>query len=179
MNSAKEKHFFTAAQLRRMALLTALGVVLHRVETLIPLPSPWIKLGLANIITLLALVTLGLRGAWIVTVSRVFLASVLGGAFLSPTFFLSLAGACASLAVMGGLFSYGKPVFSMVGISIAGAYTHVTAVFFLVYFLIVRQESFFYLLPVFLGLSLASGIITGTLANSLVRAFLSTPRPAV
>ena len=32
-----------------MAVLVALGVILHRVEALLPLPSPWVKLGLANI----------------------------------------------------------------------------------------------------------------------------------
>ena len=46
---------------RRMAviaLLVGLGVVLHRLEALLPLPTPWVKLGLANIMTLIALVFL-------------------------------------------------------------------------------------------------------------------------
>ena len=29
-----------------MALMVALGVILHRLEALLPLPSPWVKLGL-------------------------------------------------------------------------------------------------------------------------------------
>ena len=47
---------------RRMAviaLLVGLGVVLHRLEALLPLPTPWVKLGLANIMALIALVFLG------------------------------------------------------------------------------------------------------------------------
>ena len=70
-----------------IALLVGLGVVLHRLEALLPLPTPWVKLGLANIMTLIALVFLGFRAAVEVTLLRVLLGSVLGGTFLSPTFF--------------------------------------------------------------------------------------------
>ena len=38
-----------------MALMVALGVILHRLEALLPLPTPWVKLGLANLMTLMAL----------------------------------------------------------------------------------------------------------------------------
>ena len=50
-----------------MAIMVALGVILHRLEALLPLPSPWIKLGLANLMTLVALVFLGFKEAVIVT----------------------------------------------------------------------------------------------------------------
>ena len=66
-----------------LALLVAMGVLLHRVEAVLPLPSPWIKLGLSNIMTLVALVFLGFRDALTVTVLRVILGSVLAGTFLS------------------------------------------------------------------------------------------------
>jgi uncharacterized membrane protein len=43
-----------------MAIMVALGVILHRLEALLLfLPSPWIKLGLANLMTLVALVFFG------------------------------------------------------------------------------------------------------------------------
>jgi heptaprenyl diphosphate synthase len=62
-------------------------VVLHRLEILIPLPSPWIKLGLANVMTLVTLTFFGLRDALTVTLLRIMLGSIVGGTFLSPTFF--------------------------------------------------------------------------------------------
>ena len=77
-----------------------LGVILHRVEALLPLPTPWIKLGLANIMTMIALVFLGASAALTVTLLRIFLGSLLGGTFLGPTFFLSLTGGLAAWAVM-------------------------------------------------------------------------------
>ena len=71
-----------------MAIMVALGDILHRLEALLPLPSPWIKLGLSNLMTLVALVFLGFKEAVIVTFLRVVLGSILGGTFLGPTFFL-------------------------------------------------------------------------------------------
>ena len=69
-----------------LSLIVALGVVLHRLEILIPLPSPWIKLGLANVMSLVTLIFFGLRDALTVTLLTIMLGSIIGG-FLSPTFF--------------------------------------------------------------------------------------------
>jgi heptaprenyl diphosphate synthase len=151
-----------------IALLVGLGVVLHRLEALLPLPTPWVKLGLANIMTLIALVFLGFRAALEVTLLRVLLGSVLGGTFLSPTFFLSLAGGLASVGIMGLLYREGR-AFSLVGISVAAAYAHTTAIFVCVFFLLIHQSVFFNLLPVFLTFSLISGILTGLLANNITQ----------
>ena len=152
-----------------IALLVGLGVVLHRLEAMLPLPTPWVKLGLANIMTLIALVFLGFRAALEVTLLRILLGSVLGGTFLSPTFFLSLAGGLASVGLMGLLYREGRRVFSLVGISVAAAYAHTVAIFVCVYFLFIQQSAFFNLLPVFLTFSLVSGVLTGLLANHLTR----------
>ena len=39
-----------------IAIMLALRVILHRLEALLPLLSPWIKLGLAKLMTLVALI---------------------------------------------------------------------------------------------------------------------------
>jgi heptaprenyl diphosphate synthase len=87
-----------------MAIMVALGIILHRIETLLPLPSPWIKLGLANLITLVALAFLGFKEAVIVTFLRVVIGSILWGAFWGPTFFLSLVGGILAILIMGVLY---------------------------------------------------------------------------
>ena len=71
----------------RITLIVALGMVLHRLEILIPLPSPWIKLGLANVMTLVTLIFFGLRDALTAILLRIMLGSIVGGTFLSLTFF--------------------------------------------------------------------------------------------
>ena len=67
--------------------MAALGIILHRLEVLLPLPTPWVKLGLANLMTLMALTYLGTREAFILTLLRVILGSILAGTVLGPTFF--------------------------------------------------------------------------------------------
>ena len=157
-------------KLATMSLLVALGVVLHRLEALLPLPSPWIKLGLANIMTLIALVFLGVREAFMVTVLRIVLGSFVGGTFLSPTFFLSLMGGLSATWIMALLYREGRP-FSLVGISIAGAYGHTLAIFMIVYLLFIPQAMFLNLLPVFFFMALFSGTLTGLVANTLAQRF--------
>jgi heptaprenyl diphosphate synthase len=152
-----------------MAIMVALGVILHRLEALLPLPSPWIKLGLANLMTLVALVFLGFKEAVIVTFLRVVLGSILGGTFLGPTFFLSLAGGIAAIIIMGMLYKIGKNHMSLIGISIFGAYTHTLATSLCVYYFLIRESSFFTLLPFLFSLALLTGILTGSISNTLIR----------
>lgn len=150
-----------------LAVLIALGVVLHRVEAVLPLPSPWIRLGLANVPSLLALVFLGVREAFTVTLLRVLIASLLAGTILGPTFWLSLAGGMGATAVMAGAHVWGGRWFSLVGVSVAGAYAHTGIVFACVFFLFIRQNAFAGLLPFFLMLSLGAGVLTGIVANAI------------
>jgi len=150
-----------------MALMVALGVILHRLEALLPLPTPWVKLGLANLMTLMALVYLGAREAFIVTLLRVILGSILAGTFLGPTFFLSLAGGLAGTAIMCGIYNRGKGPFSLIGVSICGAYMHTFITAICVYFFLIKQTSFFVLLPFFFSLALVTGILTGMAGNLL------------
>lgn len=151
-----------------MSLLVAMSIVLHALETMIPLPSPWIKLGLSNIATLLALVLLGFQEAIIVTFLRVVIGSILFGTFLSPTFMLSLAGGISSAIVMGLIYKVSLRYFSLVTVSFFGAYAHTVAVILLVYYFIIPHKELFYLFPVFLLFSACTGIINGVIANKLL-----------
>ncbi len=150
-----------------MALMVALGVILHRLEALLPLPTPWVKLGLANLMTLMALVYLGAREAFIVTLLRVILGSILAGTFLGPTFFLSLIGGLAGTVIMCGIYNRGKGPFTLVGVSVCGAYMHTFVTAICVYFFLIKQTSFFVLLPFFFSLALVTGILTGIAGNLL------------
>jgi heptaprenyl diphosphate synthase len=80
--------------------MVALGVTLHRLEALLPFSSPWVKLGLTNLMTLVALVFLRFKEVVIVTFLRVAIGSILGETFLGPIFFLSLVGGIAAIIHM-------------------------------------------------------------------------------
>ena len=152
-----------------LALIVALGIALHRLEVLIPLPSPWIKLGLANVMTLVTLVFLGFRDALVVTLLRVVMGSVLGGTFLTPTFFLSLSGGVTAVFAMFWVYYDGKSPFSLIGISVCAAYTHTLTTAICVYLFWVQQEFFFKLLPVFFTFALITGILTGIAGNFIIK----------
>ncbi len=79
-------------RLARLALLTAVALILFTVEAQLPplVPVPGVKLGLANIVTVYAMFRYGPRDALMILLARVFLGSVFAGAMM--TFLFSLAG---------------------------------------------------------------------------------------
>ena len=87
-------------KIARMGLLTALALILSYVESLIPafVAVPGVKMGLANIVVVFALYTLGPGEAAIVSIIRVLLSSLLFGSILSLSY--SAAGAIISLLSM-------------------------------------------------------------------------------
>lgn len=60
------------------------------------MPVPGVKLGLANMVTVLAIYLYGLRDGLTVALMRVLLGSLIGGVFLAPGFLPGLAGAVSS-----------------------------------------------------------------------------------
>lgn len=79
-------------QLLRMALLTAIALIIFLVEAQIPnpIPIPGVKLGLANVVTVYAVFALGPGPALMILFCRVFLGSVFSGQMMM--FLYSLGG---------------------------------------------------------------------------------------
>ena len=151
-----------------LAMLVALGTAMHVVEGMlaIPLPLPGVKLGLANIVTLLAIYLYGFRDGLTVALLRVLLGSLISGMFLSPAFLLGLAGAVSSTLVMALLIKHSR-CFSMIGISMAGAVGHNSGQL-LAACLLLQSSAVVYYLPVLLLAGIPTGLITGYLLNSLL-----------
>jgi heptaprenyl diphosphate synthase len=76
--------FERTRRLAFLALLTAFAVALHTVEAGLPNPTPWLRLGLANIITLLTLVIYGFRDGMTVCVLRIFIGSIITTGLFGP-----------------------------------------------------------------------------------------------
>nr|WP_304955989.1 Gx transporter family protein [uncultured Acetatifactor sp.] len=83
-----------------LALFTTLSLAIFAAESAIPplVPIPGIKLGLANIVTLILLRQFSARDALVVLVSRILLSAFLFGQALSLLY--SLTGGLCSLCVM-------------------------------------------------------------------------------
>lgn len=87
-------------RLTALALCTTLALAIYAVESAVPplVPIPGIKLGLANIATLILLRRASLKDAALVTTARILISALLFGQLLSLLY--SLAGAVFALAAM-------------------------------------------------------------------------------
>lgn len=90
-------------RLTKLALLTAVALILFVVEAQIPapVPIPGVKLGLANIVTVYAMFRFGPRDTLLVLLTRVVLGSVFAGSVMALWF--SLAGGLLCWAAMAAL----------------------------------------------------------------------------
>lgn len=87
-------------KLTTLALFTTIALTIFLLESLIPplIPVPGIKLGLANIVTLILLVKTSWKDALYVLIARILLGSIFAGQMMS--FLYSLAGGLFCLLVM-------------------------------------------------------------------------------
>ena len=149
----REKKAITVAL---YGLLTALALVLSFVETLIPIPIPipCVKLGLANLVTVVGLYLIGIPGTIAVTLVRIVL---VGFSFGNPySMIYGLSGSFLSLLVMAILKKTGR--FSQISISVLGGIAHnIGQITFAA--VIVQTSGVFYYLPFLI----AAGCIAGTL----------------
>ena len=152
-----------------LSLLVALAIVLRGIEGLIPNPLPWVRIGLANIMTLLAILLFGIKSGFLLTLLRVFIASLFFGTFLSPTFWISFFAGIVSTLVMGITSAYFHKVLSPIGVSVLGGFTHNLVQLCVAYFLFVRHVQIFYLFPVFSVIGIISGLFNGWVALLLYK----------
>ena len=99
-------------------ILTALALVLGYVESLVPvyLGAPGVKLGLANLVTMVGLYCMGAKETALISVVRILLSGILFGPPSAILFGLS--GTALSLTLMALCKRF--RLFGMVGVSILG-----------------------------------------------------------
>ncbi|PIV72342.1 MAG: heptaprenyl diphosphate synthase [Rhodocyclales bacterium CG17_big_fil_post_rev_8_21_14_2_50_68_7] len=149
---------------QRIARYAAAAIALGVAEAAIPSPLPGIKPGLANIVTLVVLARHGWREAAWVTGLRVLAGSLLLGQFLAPGFFLSLAGAVASLAALAACVRLPSRWFGPVSMSVIAAFAHVGGQLVLARLWLVPHDAVFLLSPLFATAALLFGVVNGLAA---------------
>lgn len=152
---------------QRIACFVALAVAIHAVEASLPSPLPGMKPGLANIITIAVVVAYGLRAAIWVSALRVLAGSLLIGSFLSPTFWLSAAGAAGALA--GLAVATRLPAAGAMGASVLAAQGHMLAQFMVAWLWFVPHPNLPALLPPLLTAALVFGCANGAIAAIMLR----------
>ena len=160
----------TAKKVALYGILIALAMVLSFVETLIPipLPIPGIKLGLANLVTIVGLYLVGISGTVVITVLRVVL---VGLSFGNPySMIYGLSGSLLSLLVMAFVKRY--HLFSQVGVSILGGVFHNVGQL-LFASVIVQTAGVFVYLPVLLTAGCVAGALIGILGGIMTERLIN------
>lgn len=155
-------------RLTRCAVLTALALALSVAEGLVPLtilfPLPGLRLGLANLVTVYVLVTMGGGEALLILLARCFLGALLGGNLSSLAF--SLTGGLLAFT-LEWLFLKWKPL-SLFGVCMAGAAAHNTGQILAAMTLMRTAAPLVYLPPLLLA-SILTGAFTGWVTVLLVK----------
>lgn len=156
-----------------ISLLVTMAAVLHIFEGLLPaLPVPGARLGLANIITLVAIILYGAGSGLTVSVGRIALALAIS--FNITGFAMSLVGGLLSWLAMFLLVKYLAKHFNLVGISLAGAVAHNCGQLAAASF-VLQDAVVFSFLPMLLIFAIPTGIMVGLAAGHLVKALRKLP----
>ncbi|NLM11881.1 MAG: Gx transporter family protein [Clostridiaceae bacterium] len=149
------------------AVMTAVAIILHFVEGLFPMPVaiPGIKLGLPNIVSIVALYLFGPYAAFVILILRVFITSFLYSGFSSLIF--SLTGGLLSVMVMSLFWKFREKGFSIISASVAGGVFHNVGQIFAAV-AVLRTSAVFSYLPVLIVAGVATGTITGIVSGIIV-----------
>ena len=106
---------------RELTLLILAAAVLGVVDTMIPRPLPFFKIGLANIASVVSAVRLGYLRTLELNIVRAVSVALITGIIGTPTFILSFSGAVVSATIMSALLRFFRGRVSIMGISVSGA----------------------------------------------------------
>ncbi len=156
----------SAKRIAKMSMLVALAIIFSYIEFLIPinLGVPGIKLGLANLVIVIALYTMNTMDVWLISILRILILGFMFGSGMSIIY--SIAGAVLSLIVMCII----KRIkgFSIVGVSIAGGVCHNIGQI-VVAMLVVETTEILYYMPALLVAGVITGAIIGIISKRVVR----------
>lgn len=141
-----------------LGLLSALAMVLSYVEMLLPpivTSIPGIKVGLPNIITVFLLYKFSFKDAFLVSLVRILMVSLLFGNIFTLSY--SLAGGILSLLLMYLLKK--TNLFSSIGVSIAGGVAHNIGQICVAILITNTLQIGYYMIPLFISGTIAGAVI--------------------
>ncbi len=150
-----------------LSLLTALAIVLHTIDHYLSAPLPLgVKLGLANIISLVVVELYGIKEMFTINFFRVMISGLITGSLMSYPFFMSCGGvllSSLSLVILKKLTTL-----PMVSTSIIAAIFHnIGQIIVLSFFL--SSKAFISYVFIMLISSIPTGIFTGMVAIEILK----------
>ena len=161
--SSNSSNTFSTRRIAMLALFTAAALMIYAIESMLPvlIPVPGIKLGLANVVTLIVLKRYNVRDALLVLISRILLSAFFFGNLLSLLYSL-----CGGLFCLFILWLIDRLLFGnyLVLTSIMGAIAHNLAQI-LVAFFITSVPGVYLYLPFLMISACITGLFTGLCAQ--------------
>ena len=152
-------------------MLVALALVLSFLESMLPafVAIPGVKLGLTNLVVMVALYMMGPGDAFMINIARIILVGLSFGNGYSMIY--SLFGGVFSFLVMFFLFVISKnktAVFSPVGVGAAGGVAHNLGQI-LVAYLVLKSGGVAFYLPVLIISGLLAGTVIGAVSGLVIK----------
>ncbi len=151
--------------------MISISIVLSILESTISVSLfiiPGVKLGLANIITLIVLYIYGKKEAFIVVIIRILLVALISPVSTIISFSLSISG--GAMAVLTMILLKKVKSLSIMSVSVMGALMHMVGQIGMAIFLLDTPTLVFYL-PYMILLSIPTGIFTGFVGKKMVHVF--------
>lgn len=155
-------------RLALIAILIASAAALQLLEAPLPRILPWLKLGLANTVTLYALIKLSGGASIAIAALRTCLAALFFGSVFSPIHMLSFAGAFSAAVIMTLIYKF-LPKTSIGIISISGAITSNIAQLLVVQFMFASNVSLWFHIALIVWIGIPSGLIVGRITTELLK----------
>lgn len=158
-----------------ISILVSQALALYTVESMIPVPfiAPGAKLGLTNLITVIALYTSNSKkDVFLIIIIRLLLSTMFSGNL--STFMYSAAGAILSYFAMVSIKSIGKEKISIIGVSAVGAFTHNLSQL-LVGSVVIQNIGVMLYLPILAVAGVGTGIFIGITSNFVVQHMSKLP----
>jgi len=154
-------------EISKIALLTAVALILFVVEAQIPapIPVPGVKLGLANVVTLFAIFSIGRKKAVIVLLLRIVLGSLITGQVAAMGFSLAGGALCYIVMCVVRRFVTERQIWV---VSVFGAIGHNLGQLAVAAFVVGTASVFLYL-PILLVSGILTGLFTGLSAQYLYK----------
>jgi uncharacterized membrane protein len=151
-----------------IAFLGGLSLFLSTIEYVFPKPVPFFRLGLANIPILLSLGVLSPKELLLLGMLKILGQGLVNGTLASYVFLFSLGGTTASILAMYGYYRLFPNHSSYIGISLIGALaSNLVQVWLSLQFIFGRSA--WIIVPYFLGMGGATGLVMGLFASVFVR----------
>ena len=156
----------TNKEIALTGVFIALAMILSYLESLVPIgfAVPGIKLGLANLVTIVSLYKLGIKNTLIISVGRIILSGILFGNMMIIIY--SLAGAFLSILVM--VLIKKTKIFSATGVSICGAIAHNFGQIIVAVITLDNMNIMYYMIVLAIAGAIA-GTLIGLLSGMIIR----------